>query len=99
MYFKCQTVLKVFLLVNYLWTLLFGKLGARQGLLITLVKYSSFCRALCGSSSSLKKEFGFITCVLPLEDMMWMGEDENLYETAEISLLGEQKQGAKEEHC
>lgn len=27
----------------------------RQGLLVTPVKYSSFCRALCGSLSSLKR--------------------------------------------
>lgn len=55
MYTKCQTVLKVDLLVNYLWTLLFGKLDARRGLLLTPVKASSFCRTLCGSLSSLKR--------------------------------------------
>lgn len=30
MYIKCQTVLKVVLLVNYLWTVLFGKLDAKD---------------------------------------------------------------------
>lgn len=81
MYIKCQAVLKSCSFSKLpLDSLLFGKLAARQGLLVTPVKYSSFCRALCGSLSSLKKELGFITSVLHLGNMMWMGEDGNLYE-------------------
>lgn len=50
-------------------SLLFERLCAGQGLLMTRIKYSSCSRDLCRSSSSLKGAW-FITFVLPLGNMM-----------------------------